>query len=97
MTKNETKTMIEVMQAYVDGKTIQVYDEEESTWIDSIGPAWNWTFGSYRVKPEPLECWVTVYNDHVCSTCHDSKESALHITDKRLPNWTVRKFREVIE
>ena len=96
MTKDDTKKAIEIMQAYVDGKTIQVYDEDHSTWVDSIGPAWHWGFSSYRVKPEPLECWVRVLNDRKCSTCHDSQEDAA-FTNGYSDNWTVRKFREVIE
>ena len=93
MNREETKKAIAVMQAYVDGKQIEAA-QEGSEWRASL-PIWDWGPNEYRVKPEPIECWVTIFNGHVCSTCHDSEESASHITDK--PNWTVRKFREVIE
>ena len=92
MNREETKKAIEVMQAYVDGKTIQVYDDDHLTWIDSIGPAWNWNFGSYRVKPEPLECWITVFDGRVVSKVHASEEDARKcVNPDENPEWTVKK------
>ena len=97
MNREETKKAIAVMQAYVDGKQIESAQQNYKYTLQEgcDSPLWDWSLYSYRVKPEPIECWVTIFNGHVCSTCHDSEESASHITDK--PNWTVRKFREVIE
>ena len=114
MNIEETKKAIEVMQAFVDGKDIQYRPIDASDWRvyrHTNPPArichvtWSWSDYDYRVKPEPLECWVTVYNDHLPSTVHTSKEGALKVAttvpgpappsvDK---GWTVRKFREVIE
>lgn len=34
MTKEETKELIAVMQAYVDGKKIEIFDESADEWID---------------------------------------------------------------
>ena len=103
MNREETKKAIEVMQAYVDGEQIEA-KQEGCEWRASF-PIWDWGPNEYRVKQEPLECWVTVYNDHLPSTVHTSKEGALKVAttvpgpappsvDK---GWTVRKFREVIE
>ena len=102
MTMNieETKKAIEVMQAYVDGKEIQdksIGDYAYADWLTlQTEPTWDFSSVEYRVKPEPLECWVTVFKDSMISTAHNSKEGALKIAncDK---GWTVRKFREVIE
>lgn len=47
-----TKEMIEVMQAYEDGKTIEVFTSTH-TWHDIIEPNWNWEYCKYRVKAEP--------------------------------------------
>ena len=97
MTKDETKKAIEIMQAYVDGKNIQVLSDGEWLTFGGMGaPEWNFSERHYRVKPEPLECWVTVMDGNHCSTVYNKEYSAEHI----LPNaehWTVRKFREVIE
>lgn len=45
-----TKEMIEVMQAYEDGKTLQTFTC--GTWVDVECPAWNWYEYDYRIKPE---------------------------------------------
>ena len=64
MTKEETKQRIAVMQAYVDGKQVQVYDISLSKWFDTDAPSWI-TSRQFRIKPEPPyrpfrnaeECW----------------------------------------
>lgn len=64
MTKEETKQRIAVMQAYVDGKQVQVYDISLSKWFDTYAPSWI-TSRQFRIKPEPKyrpfanadECW----------------------------------------
>lgn len=71
MTKEETKeqiahaqNLIDVMQAYVDGKQIQSFHEIDKRWEDIADP--NWFQGTfYRIKPESKyrsfknveECW----------------------------------------
>lgn len=50
-----TKEMIEIMQAYEDGKKIesrQVFLDEDEPWVDESCPSWNWVGFEYRVKPE---------------------------------------------
>lgn len=64
MTKEETKQRIAVMQAYVDGKQIQVYETSLRKWFDTDAPSWI-TSKRFRVKHEspyrPFrnaeECW----------------------------------------
>lgn len=69
MTIEETKELIAenriaVMQAYVDGKQIQFFNEYTREWEDIPTPNWL-RDTSYRVKPEPKcrpfknadECW----------------------------------------
>jgi hypothetical protein len=54
--KMTTKDIIKVMQAYVDGKTIQIrLSVSDDKWEDSkaIEPNWNWYQYDYRIKPEP--------------------------------------------
>lgn len=52
-----TQEKIEVMQAYLDGKQIQLKDCDGKwvNWTDAKHrePNWNWETGSYRIKPEP--------------------------------------------
>ena len=71
MTKEETKNeiaksqdRIALMQAYVDGKHIQYFNNFEGKWEDTTDPRWS-QGSSYRIKPEPNyrpfknteECW----------------------------------------
>lgn len=46
-----TEEKIEIMQAYLDGKTIQV--ENEDGWVDikDHEPLWTWQTNRYRIKP----------------------------------------------
>jgi len=48
-----TKEKIEVMQAYVDSKQIQVW-LSTTGWTDIVRePCWEWSDCDYRIKPEP--------------------------------------------
>lgn len=51
MTREETKERIKVMQAYVDGKDIECWDEYNEKWERIGNPSWN-TDKVYRIKPE---------------------------------------------
>ena len=51
MTREETKELIKVMQAYVDGKDIECWDEYNEKWERIGNPSWN-TDKVYRIKPE---------------------------------------------
>ena len=65
MVKEGLKKILPVMQAFVEGKTIQRYDDKKDDWYD-ISPNANIDFCyDYRIKPEPNyrpfknaeECW----------------------------------------
>ena len=53
MTIEETKKAIEVMQAFVDGKDIEWFNEDH--WEVIKDPCWEWDEDNpqYRIKPEP--------------------------------------------
>ena len=63
MTREETRDLIAVMQAYVDGKQIQ-WKHISGMWMDTTEPLWD-NKTSYRVKPKTKyrpfkntdECW----------------------------------------
>lgn len=50
-----TKEMIEVMQAYEDGKPIQFKScaDSQDEWSTITDPHWDWTTFTYRIAPEP--------------------------------------------
>lgn len=48
-----TKEKIAVMQAYIDGKTIEYRDKkEDDVWCVTHEPLWDWDTNYYRVKPD---------------------------------------------
>ncbi len=48
-----TKEKIAVMQAWLDGKTIQLLTLAKHAWTDvSREPRWDWSECSYRIKPK---------------------------------------------
>ena len=67
MTREEIKKMLPILQAFVDGKTIEsrCIKGDKSLWYDDEDPSFDNDF-EYRLKPEPKyrpfkdaeECWV---------------------------------------
>lgn len=45
--------MIAVMQAFADGKEIEVRPVGTDDWVPALTPVWNWSCFEYRIKPEP--------------------------------------------
>ena len=65
--KEEVKSVMNIIQAFADGKTIQAIDPYEDEWVDQVGLNFKALFeGQYRIKPEPKyrpfknaeECWA---------------------------------------
>lgn len=51
MSKEYTKRMIDVMQAFIDGATIECVETDRlSVWQETHYPSWNWSSCDYRVK-----------------------------------------------
>ena len=63
MTREEAKQLLPIIQAFAEGKIIQVLDEGE--WFDLREPDFRKSTNRYRIKPEPKyrpfknqeECW----------------------------------------
>lgn len=69
--------IIKVVQAHKDNKPIQSRLKGTQEWCDIHGqPRWDFANNDYREKPpEPLECWVNVYEDGG-QTVHKTQEEA---------------------
>ena len=91
MDKEQTKYAIEVMQAFENGKFVQLRFSS-GTWTDDPAPSWDWLRDHWRVKPGPITCWVTVLNNQLVSTVHMTEEEANNcVHPDRNPEWTVHK------
>ena len=64
--KEEVKSVMNIIQAFADGKTIQAIDPYEDEWVDQAGLNFKALFeGQYRIKSEPKyrpfanaeKCW----------------------------------------
>lgn len=66
MNHAEVKANAAVMQAYVEGKTIQNRRRGSTGWLDVskfVPPDFTFATFEYRVKPEPEQFFITVYGD----------------------------------
>ena len=66
MTKEEAKEFYPILQAFIDGKEIEVYSPSKDTWIGIRNKDEIYLGNKYRIKPEPKyrpfkdkkECWA---------------------------------------
>lgn len=49
-----TTEKIEIMQAFIEGKEIEVRERWTGEWRDATTPTWNWLANDYRIKPKEL-------------------------------------------
>ena len=69
MTREEAKELLPIIQAFADGKTIEIYDDEWKTMVLK-DPHFDCVPSCYRIKPEPKyrpfknqeECWNEMHN-----------------------------------
>ena len=97
MNIEETKQAIAVMQAYLDGKPIEMRNRDlMSQWLSADTSKWNWFNWEYRVKREVVkyrvalmqgECgfyWTnTVNNDAQVENCESHNRFVRWLTDWR--------------
>lgn len=66
MTREEAKTMLPIIQAYAEGKEIEIFDKTTKMWKTAMLPHFDCDSKNYRIKPEPKyrpfkdekECWT---------------------------------------
>ena len=71
MTREEAKELLPIIQAFADGKTIEIYDEEWKTMVFK-DPHFDCAPSRYRIKSEPEyrpfktreECWNEMMKHH---------------------------------
>ena len=62
MTRERAKELLPIIQAFADGKQIQLYMSSEKCWEDACAPGFSEAC-DYRIKPALLEGWANTY-DH---------------------------------
>ena len=64
MTREEAKELLPIIQAFAEGKVIEIFDDEIG-WVEKENPKFNLNPDFYRIKPVPKyrpfkthgECW----------------------------------------
>lgn len=98
MNRDDTTEAIKVMQAWADGKTVQVSVNGE--WR-SIAPweelGWSWDRFEYRIKPEPRVVYGLVdHQGRLGSGLYNEADAKSAVAANN--SWAyMRKFIEVIE
>ena len=83
-----TLEKIEVMKAFVEGKTIQckssydgpVLTEFNIVTQNDMEPTWNWEFCTYQIKLEPRIFYLCIHNCYGCESIghvYKTKEEAV--------------------
>jgi len=77
-----TEEMIEVMQAFIDGKKIEWSDKDEpDRWYSSSVPSWNFGFTNFRVAEEPRIPdsidWSHVADEYICHAVDENEVGCL--------------------
>ena len=93
MTREEVKEMLPVLQAFVDGKTIEsrCIKGDKSLWYDEEDPSFDIDF-EYRIKPEinyrPFknaeECWAEMQKHQPFGwiKCEEGCFNIVYVTDE---------------
>ena len=59
MNKDSAKLYLPLVQALADGKL--QYQNFDGSWSDTDSSDFRHNPNSYRIKPEPFECWENIY------------------------------------
>ena len=93
MNIEETKVAIAVMQAFVEGEKIERMISGNQ-WQEVEEPVWSWNEVNYRVKREPREFWVNVYEKRESYTWSTKEEAERMARDDRVACVHVREVLE---
>ncbi len=95
MNKDSARDYLPLVQALVDGKTVEFRLEDENIWRELPNLSFTYPLDQYRIKPEPREIWVNRYPNGMESGIFNTEHAAkLH----RANDTAVQiRYREVIE
>lgn len=85
MTREQAKELLPIIQAFVDGKTIEARTDSISKWIETTTPKFD-LLHEYRIKPEPKyrpfetmeECWQEMQKHQPFGYIYFADENLYH-------------------
>ena len=83
MNRENAKKLLPIIQAFSEGQTIQ-HKDYSGDWINVDNPSFGFDADNYRIKPQPVECWLIVISkdSHVVHF-FTSKERAEQVLCRR--------------
>ena len=97
MTRLSTHEQIVVMQAFVDGKEVEVEMQGSGkVWILADRPRWDWYTFNYRIKVEPKEMWAVYSEEGVyCGDLQTKEEAESYVNSyAHRQGYTIHKMVE---
>ena len=92
MTREEAKTMLPIIQAYAEGKEIEIFDKTMKMWKTAMLPHFDCDSNIYRIKPEPKyrpfkdaeECWAEMLKHQPFGwiKCKEGYFSVVYVNDE---------------
>lgn len=95
MNRERAKALLPIIQGYADGKTVQRL--EVCGWTDIESPSFEWGIGHYRIKPAPLECWVTMDRFKFKLAHSTEADAKIFAARSEYAPYTIHHMREVTE
>lgn len=86
------RDMIDVLKAFGEGETIQMRDNTKSEWRirTSATSAFDFASMMYRIKPEPIIQYCTVWDNNLIGGSYRSLERAKECMNKDITNRIVK-------
>lgn len=90
MEKETTENLIKIMQAFLEGETVEerivLLDNRTAGWVTHTGNDWNTTKYEYRIKPKPQyrpfkdadECWQEMLKHQPFGYIYFADENLYH-------------------
>ena len=97
MTREETKRLLPIIQAFADGKTIETQDTN-GVWQAENDPSWIW-WRSYRIKPETKRVPLTQEDVRDCvfqEKEHTSEHWPYKVSESGIYLLALNKERNII-
>lgn len=69
------------MQAFVEGKEIEIYDKYTAKWTPAINPDFNWKGCDYRIKEEPEK------TEYIPFSFEDAEQLVGKVVKSKDENW----------
>ena len=93
MTREESKQILPIIEAFARGEEIQLKSGKE--WKDLSQIAFNHPASSYRIKPKLRECWLATPTALGLIHNPDMREELCNVPTWNPAYWTFTLMREV--